>query len=83
MAERRVKTRSDILAQIYLTKKDIQQLMQVSYPVAVRTFNQAMEIDKAEMKFRPWETRVRTQTVIDVCGVTYAQLEKHIKSATS
>lgn len=83
MAERKVKSRSDILQQVYLTKKDIQVLMKVSYPVAVRTFDHALEIDKSEMKFRPWEKRVRTQTVCKVCGITVEQLGKQIKSATS
>lgn len=79
----RAKTRSEILQQVYLTKADIQRLMKVSYPVAVKIFDKALAIDQSELQFRPWETRVRLQTVLNINGVTYTQLEKQIKSATT
>ena len=79
----RAKTRSEILQQVYLTKADIQRLMQVSYPVAVKIFDKALAIDRSELQFRHWETRVRLQTVLNINGVTYTQLEKQIKSATT
>ena len=77
------KTRADIIQQTYLTKADIKRLLVVSYPVAVRIYDQALDQDRAELKFRPWENRVRLHTVLGVAGITYTQLEKQIKSAAS
>lgn len=77
------KTRAEVLQQTYLTRSDVKKLLDVSYPIAVKGFNQAMEIDRAEMEFRIWETRVRLTSVLRAFGVSYGQLEKQIKSAAS
>ena len=77
------KTRSDILGQVYLTRKDIKDLLKVSYPKAREIYNRAMDIDIRELSFHPWDTRVRIQSALKVAGVTFAQLEKQIKSAAS
>lgn len=75
----RKKTREEILAQQYLSKSDIHNLLIMPWATAVHVFQKAQELDDKTLKFRVYETRVRTSSVLKVTGLSYSLLERQIK----
>lgn len=75
----RKKTRAELLAQQYLSKSDIRHLLMMPWATATHVYQKAQELDDKTLKFRVYETRVRTSSVLKVTGLSYNLLAKQIK----
>lgn len=73
-----MKTREQIFSQVYLNKRDIGILLQLDRNRASNVFNLARDI---ETGFRPYETKVKLKSVLEVTGIPFSQLEKQLKKA--
>ena len=73
------KTREEILAQQYLSKSDIHNLLIMPWATAVHVYQKAQELDAKELKYHIWDTRVRLSSVLKVTGLSYNLLERQIK----
>lgn len=77
-----MKTREQILEQVYLTQNDIRLLLKVGYKHADKLYGFANEIDSEELgKYRIEPRKVRITSVCKVAGVSLNTLQKQIKSA--
>ena len=72
----RVKTDLDVVKTGYANKSELSRLFCISYETSDRIFNIAKEIDKKELKWLVYDTKVR---VTSACQVK--QLFNQIKSA--
>lgn len=79
----RKKTRAELLAQQYLSKSDIRHLLMMPWATATHVYQKAQELDDKTLKFRVYETRVRTSSVLKVTGLSYSLLERQIKGEIS
>lgn len=77
----RLKCRSEIANQTYLTKSDIKKLMDISMPSAKRIYQFADSIDQG-MKYRIEPRKVRITSVCAVVGMSLATLKKQATDAS-
>lgn len=76
-------TREELLQRVYLNKKQIQALFEISRRASDRIYSAAMQIDREEMKFPPFNNMVKLKSVLKVQGISFKELERQIKSAPS
>lgn len=75
-----MKSREDLLKEVYLNKSEISRLLKISPPAAKRMFDSAMEIDNEQLgKWKIYDNRVRIKSVMKVAGVDFNLLQKQIK----
>ena len=74
-----MKTRDEVLEQVYLNKTDIAILLGITRAKAGKLFDLAKEVEFNQ--FSPYESKVRMNTVLGVAGITFSQLERQIKRA--
>lgn len=79
----RKKTRAELIAQPYQSKSDIRHLLMVSWNTAARIYQKAEELDDKTLKYRIYDTRVRTSSVLKVTGLSYNLIEKQIRGEIS
>ena len=77
------KTREEILAQQYLSKSDIHNLLIMPWATAVHVFQKAQELDDQELKYHIWDTRVRLSSVLKVTGLSYNLMAKQVKGESN
>lgn len=77
----RVKTDLDVVKTGYANKSELSRLFCISYETSDRIFNIAKEIDKKELKWLVYDTKVRVTSACQVMGKSYKQLFNQIKSA--
>lgn len=79
-----MKTREQVLGQSYLTIKDVQRLLGVSWRAAKKAYTLADDLDDEELgRFRIEPRKVRIKSVLHVTGTNYNLLQKQIKSSQS
>ena len=71
------KSNEEIATSFFVTKSEIARFFGVSKKVAREVFEQAQRDDIAELKFNYFdESKVRLNTVIEVLGLTVAEVER-------
>ena len=73
-----MKTREELLNQIYLSQTDIQQLLSISYEKAKRLYDQCDYYENG-LNFRLFENKIRMKTLLHTLGISYEELERSIK----
>lgn len=76
----RKKSREEVLGLTYLNRRDIQKLLAIPYRQASKIYAHAMEIDKEELKYRIYDSKVRMQSVLMVSGVSLIFLTRQIQT---
>lgn len=77
-----IKTREDLLKEVYLNKTEISHLLKISQPAAKKMFDAAMEIDDKNLgNWKIYDNRVRIKSVLKVAGVDLNFLQKQIKTS--
>ena len=71
----RLKNRTEIANQTYLSKADIKKLLDVAPATAKRIYGYANEIDK-KMKYRIEPRKVRITSVAEVVGLSLNTLKR-------
>jgi hypothetical protein len=73
------KSRKELLSCLMVGVIDTKRLLGISYPAARRVFDQARAIDEQELGSEVMEvfpTKVRTESVLKVMGITVKQCER-------
>lgn len=77
-----MKERIQILSsESYLTRSDIMVMLPCSRPTASRIFAEADRIDRTELKFRAYPSKVRKTSVEKAAGVSCIKILKELKNA--
>lgn len=72
----RLKTLEEIASQPLMSKADIRKLMHCGAAKAKEIFDLADIIDRAELRYRVFDYKVRTSSVCRVIGLTEEELKK-------
>ena len=78
-----MKSREDLLNEVYLNKAEISRLLKVSPPAAKKIFDSSMALDNKVLgNWKIYNNRVRINSVMKVAGIDYNLLQKQIKKTS-
>jgi len=73
---KKVVDQEQLVNQPYLSKIEIARLLNVPRRVATVIFTKAKEVDKKELSFCVYESKVRRSAVLKVCGLTDTDINR-------
>lgn len=78
-----MKSREELLKEVYLNKIEISRLLKISPPTAKKIFDMAMELDNKDFgKWKIYDNKVRIKSVMKVAGTDFGLLEKQLKKTS-